>query len=67
MNKIVLTITMQPDGEIQISGPLGNKVLCYGMIEAAKDAVRDYVEKAAQPSIISASMIPAIGPNGRLT
>lgn len=37
-----LTITFNPDGTVQVRGPLNNKVLCYGMLEAARDAVRDF-------------------------
>lgn len=33
------------DGRINISGPINDKVLCFGLLEAAKDAVRDYVAK----------------------
>lgn len=40
-----LTITLTPDGQVQVHGPLGNKGLCYMMLECAKDAIRDYEVK----------------------
>ena len=48
---------MQDDGSINVNGPVGNKTLCYGMLEAAKDAVRDYVE-ANQSRIVPALALP---------
>lgn len=38
-----LTITMYTDGGINISGPLDNGVLCYGMLETGKDCVRTHI------------------------
>lgn len=39
-----ITITLHKDGQITMDGPLGNKVLCYGLLEIAKDLVRNYVQ-----------------------
>ncbi len=52
-----LVIEQTPDGRIQVSGPIGNKVLAYGMIEAAKDAIRVYGSKEPQ-QIQPVSFIP---------
>lgn len=40
---IKLTIVRQKNRQVLVSGPIGDKVLCYGLLEAAKDAIRDYV------------------------
>ena len=40
-----LIVTLTDDGEsknVQVQGPIKDKVLCYGMLEMAKDAIRDY-------------------------
>lgn len=29
----VLTITLTPDGQMGVNGPLQNRLLCYGMLE----------------------------------
>lgn len=42
MNKIVLTIEMVPGQQPQVTGPLDNKLLCYGLLEIAKEAIRDF-------------------------
>lgn len=42
---IQLVITFdQATGQINVNGPLDNAVLCFGMMEAAKDSIRKYVE-----------------------
>lgn len=42
---VVLTITYKAaTGEISVVGPVQNRVLCYGMMESAKQAI------AAQPT-----------------
>jgi hypothetical protein len=37
-----LTITLDEQGNVGINGPINNKVLCYGLLELAKDALRNY-------------------------
>lgn len=50
---VELRITLdQLSGQIQVTGPVNNSVLAYGMIEAAKDAIRRFNEKAASDSRI---------------
>jgi hypothetical protein len=39
---------------IGVTGPITDKVLCYGMLEVAHDAIRDYNEEKAR-RIIPAS------------
>ena len=42
-------------GQVNANGPINNKGLCYMMLECAKDAVRDFVEKQSQePAIVPA-------------
>lgn len=37
-----LKITLTDEGQISVSGPIHNKVLSYGMLAAAADAIREY-------------------------
>jgi hypothetical protein len=38
---------MQDDaGQISVSGPIENKILCYGLLEIARDAIVAHHEKA---------------------
>ncbi len=65
MNKIILTITREEDGRVSISGPLDNKVLCYGLLECGKDALRDFCGGVAEAKkIIEAPRIIAPKLNG---
>jgi hypothetical protein len=42
MSKLSLTIMMEEDGRIGVNGPIDNKILCYGMLELAKQAIQAY-------------------------
>jgi hypothetical protein len=42
--QIVISLD-QVTNKISVNGPIQNKILCYGLLEAAKDAVRDYIQK----------------------
>ena len=42
-----IIITLDARGMISLNAPLGDKILCMGMLEMAKEAVRDF--KAAAP------------------
>ena len=35
-----LTITVTLEGALNVNGPLQDKMLCYGLLEMAKDAIR---------------------------
>lgn len=47
--KPIMTISVDHAGNIRVNGPVHNKMMCYGLLEAAKDAVRDY--KPNEPKI----------------
>lgn len=47
-NQITLTITMTPQGQVMVNGPIENKLLCYGLLECARDAIKDYADKAQE-------------------
>jgi hypothetical protein len=43
MKQAQLLITMDDAGNVNVSGPIENKLLCFGMIEMAKPAIQNYV------------------------
>jgi len=49
MGKLMLTITLEEDGRIEVTGPIDNKVLCYGMLELARQTVQAYELKILTP------------------
>ena len=51
-NTTKLTITLSPNGQVSVTGPIDNAMLCYGLLEVAKDVVRMHVMKKAESPII---------------
>lgn len=62
MNQVVLTITLNlQNGQVSVSGPIDNKMMSYGMLAAAKDAIYDYgKEKANRVQIADPSVLPQL-------
>lgn len=58
-------------GAVSINGPVGDPVLCYGMLEAARFAVHQHNANAAlreamrRPSIVPAGALANLPPIGR--
>lgn len=54
---IVLTITFdQMTGAMNVQGPVENGLVCYGILEAAKDAIRNLAaQRAANQRILPAT------------
>jgi hypothetical protein len=38
--RVQIVITVSADGGVQLAAPLHDKILCYGLLELAKDMVR---------------------------
>ena len=54
-------------GEVMVHGPIHDKVLCYGLLECAKDAVRDFNDKggaAGKGLLVPTITLPANGGRG---
>lgn len=45
-------------GNVNVNGPIGNKGLCYLMLECARDAVKDHVDKVQQQIISPVELKP---------
>ena len=44
---IILTITMDDAGSINVNGPIDNVILAYGLLEAAHEAIAEHNRKNA--------------------
>jgi len=56
---LTLTITFdQMSGAVNVQGPVENGIICYGMLEAAKDAIRNFAAQRAQGAILPATAMP---------
>ena len=43
---VSITITMGEDGSLCVDGAIENKLLAYGLLECAKDAINEHANKA---------------------
>jgi hypothetical protein len=63
---LTLTITQTEDGRLTVNGPIANKVLCYGLLSAAQDAIRDYhLQPREEPTriITPIAAVPDVPPD----
>ena len=51
--KVQLVIEMDPQGNVSVTGPIANKLLCYGLLESARDAIKDHCDKQGQHKIVA--------------
>lgn len=56
--RCALTITVTMEGQLNVNGPLQDKMLCYGLLELAKDAIRAHQEP---PRVVVATHLPRNG------
>jgi hypothetical protein len=40
--RVTVTIVLEPDGKVNVNGPLSDKVLMYGLLGLAHDLVKDF-------------------------
>lgn len=57
MQVVEMKIVMNESGEVNVTGPLENKVFCYGLLELAKEAI---AQRAAPPAAAS-RIVPVHG------
>lgn len=49
----------QITGEISVTGPIGNTVVAFGMMEAAKDSIIKFLEKMkSSGGVVGATSLP---------
>jgi hypothetical protein len=53
--KVELLISFAPGEPVRVTGPLANKMLCYGLLELARDTIAAY-EPGGEPMIAPARM-----------
>jgi len=42
MPKAQMTITLTDQGKVEVNGPLGDKIMCYGLLEFARQVIEKY-------------------------
>lgn len=60
-----IIITLFPNGNLNLQCPIQNKLLCYGMLEMARDIIKDF-KPEDQPKIQVVPGLPGLkgGRNG---
>jgi hypothetical protein len=53
-----ITIKLLANGQVQVTGPLGDKIAMYGLLECAKDVVRLQDAPAEKPMVTPISIVP---------
>lgn len=51
-----LEILLNDNGQVQVNGPIADRVLCYGLLEVAKDSVQAYTieqQRQVQPTTVA--------------
>jgi len=55
-----IVITLTSDNRIMVAGSIETKTAAYGLLEAAKDAIRLHIEQQAQRRVQIAGNIPGL-------
>jgi hypothetical protein len=50
MARMEIVITMDEAGRVSVNGPLENKILCFGLLEVAKEAIKDFEAPKVKPA-----------------
>lgn len=56
-----LIISLEPNGQVTVNGPIANKLLCYGLLEAAKDAIKEWKPAETNRIVVPQFVPPANG------
>jgi hypothetical protein len=57
-----LIIRLTTEGKVEVQGPIDNKLVCYGLLEAGRDAIKEYHDAKAKSAIIPVNGAALTGP-----
>lgn len=52
--ELVIRVT---NGQVQVSGPIHDKMTCYALLECARDAIKEHVDKMTRSAIAPARSV----------
>lgn len=52
--RLELVIRLTAEGHVQIAGSLDDQLACYGMLECARDLLKEHFDKKRRSAIIQA-------------
>jgi len=56
--QIKMVIMLMPDGQVNVEGIPNNKMIAYGILEVAHEAVANYFAQVANRMVQPATLIP---------
>ncbi len=56
-NTTKLTIIMSPNGTVSVTGPIDNGILCFGLLEVAKDVIKEHIGKKVESGIVPVQIV----------
>ncbi len=59
---VTMAIILNDDRSVSVSGPLTDKMVCYGMLENARDVIVQYAAAQSENKIVPARLIPTLVP-----
>ena len=58
MSELALRIALDETGQIAISGPIENEIVCYYLLEKARQAVANHHDAATKRLVQPATLVP---------
>jgi hypothetical protein len=57
-----LIVTQFNNGQVTVTGPIGNQIQCYGLLKVAENIICEQHQKPAEPAnqIIPITQLPAL-------
>lgn len=53
-SRVELHIVLDESGKVGVSGPINDKMVCYALLDCARDAIKDHNDQAAKSAIVPA-------------
>lgn len=57
---VQLIISVMPNGSVNVTGPIQDKLRCYGMLECARDAIQAFKAQSGH-TLVRAQQLPNNG------
>lgn len=55
--RVQLIITLDERGQIQVQGPIADKMTCYGLLDLAKEAIKEHCDQLARVQIATPEQV----------
>lgn len=62
--RLALVIRVEQNGQLNVSGPLHDKMTCYALLEGARDVIKDHTDKMQRSAIVPVKIDPFLNHKG---